>query len=274
MPELPEVETIRHSLLPLLKGQRVVKSEVHLPKLLQNVTADEFSRLIANRVMQDIGRRGKYLLFKLSGEYTLIIHLRMTGQLRFAAADLPRLPHTHIVLKLASGSELRYTDTRQFGYWFIAEDHEIIRAARMEHLGVEPLSPEFTVAVLASLLTGKRGTIKSLLLNQHVVAGIGNIYADEALFLAGLRPDRVAGGLALDEVTRLYGAVTAVLEQGVKLRGTTFSDYLDGLGQQGGFQHQLKAYGRAGEACFNCGGAIMRLVLAGRGTHFCPQCQS
>lgn len=273
MPELPEVETIRQSLLPLLKGQRIVDSEVHLPKLLQGVTAEEFAGLVANRVVQDIGRRGKYLLFSLSGEHTLVIHLRMTGQLRFAAALLPRPPHTHIVLKLASGQELRYTDTRQFGYWFLAADKDIFRVARMEHLGVEPLSPEFTPAVLASLAEGKRCTIKSLLLNQHIVAGIGNIYADEALFLAGIRPERVAGELTLSEVARLYDAVTAVLTQGIKMRGTTFSDYLDGLGQEGGFQHQLKVYGRAGEACFVCGGEVARIVVAGRGTHACRQCQ-
>ena len=273
MPELPEVETILQSLLPLLTGQQVVDSEVHLPKLLQNVSAAEFSRIISGRVVQGMGRRGKYLLFQLSGEHTLVIHLRMTGQLRYTAADLPRVPHTHIVLKLASGQELRYVDIRQFGYWFIAPDNEIAGVARMDRLGVEPLSPEFSVAGLASLLAGKRGKIKSVLLNQHIVAGIGNIYADEALFLAGLRPDRIAGGLAFGEIARLHAAVTNVLAQSVKLRGTTFSDYLDGLGQQGGFQHQLKVYGRAGEACVTCGETITRLVLAGRGTHYCRQCQ-
>jgi len=274
MPELPEVETIRQSLLPLLTGQQVVDSEVNLPKLLQNVSAAEFSRIMSDRVVQGIRRRGKYLLFQLSGEHTLVIHLRMTGQLRYTAADLPRVPHTHIVLKLASGHELRYVDIRQFGYWFLAPDNEITAVARMDRLGVEPLSPEFTVARLASLLAGKRGRIKPVLLNQHIVAGIGNIYADEALFLAGLRPDRIAGKLALGEVARLHAAVTGVLAQGVKLRGTTFSDYIDGLGQQGSFQHQLKVYGRTGKACVKCGDSITRLVLAGRGTHYCQQCQS
>ncbi len=274
MPELPEVETIKQSLLPLLRGQQIIASEISLPKLLQNVTAGEFAGLIANRVIQDIVRRGKYLLFRLSGDYTLVVHLRMTGQLRFAAGALPHLPHTHIVLKLASGSELRYTDPRQFGYWFIAADSEITRVARMEHLGVEPLSAEFTALALASLLAGRRGTIKSLLLNQRIIAGIGNIYADEALFLAGIRPDRVAGELALGEIARLHEVVRDVLALGVKMRGTTFSDYLDGLGQEGGFQHQLQVYGRAGEACLTCGGEIVRLVVAGRGTHCCRQCQN
>jgi len=273
MPELPEVETIRQSLLPLLIGQQVVTCEVRLPKLLQNVSAAEFASLITGRTVQDIGRRGKYLLFRLSGEHTLVIHLRMTGQLRFAAPDVPSVPHTHIVLMLANGQELRYVDIRQFGYWFIAPDSEIAGVARLGCLGVEPLSPEFTADVLASLLAGKRGTLKSLLLNQQVIAGIGNIYADEALFLAGLRPERAAGGLTPDEVVRLHAAVIGVLTQGVKLRGTTFSDYLDGLGQKGSFQHQLKVYSRAGEACVTCGIAIARRVLAGRGTHYCPHCQ-
>lgn len=273
MPELPEVETIRQSLVPLLTGQQVVTCEVRLPKLLQNVSAAEFARLITGRTVQDIGRRGKYLLFRLSGEHTLVIHLRMTGQLRFAEPEMPSVPHTHIVLKLASRQELRYVDIRQFGYWFIAPDSEIVRVARLDRLGVEPLSPEFTADALASLLAGKRGTLKSLLLNQQVIAGIGNIYADEALFLAGLRPERTAGELTLDEVACLHAAVVGVLTQGVKLRGTTFSDYLDGLGQIGSFQHQLKVYGRAGEACVTCGQAIERRVLAGRGTHYCPHCQ-
>jgi len=273
VPELPEVETIRNSLLPLIQGQEIVESEVRLEKLLQNLSSGEFSRLIRNRVVRDIERRGKYLLFRLSGEYTLVIHLRMTGQLRYTDSGTPEPRHTHIVLKLLHGAELRYTDTRQFGYWFLAKDTEITLTARMAHLGIEPLSVEFTVSELAARLAGKRGTIKSLLLNQRVIAGIGNIYADEALFLAGLRPDRVAKELARDEISKLHSSIVYVLRQGVAMRGTSVSDYLDGLGQQGSFQHQLKAYGRTGQACLTCGTTMVRTVLAGRGTHFCPHCQ-
>jgi len=273
MPELPEVETIRRSLLPHLVGLTIEGCEVYLPKLLQNLTREQFCACLKGRSIQDIVRRGKYLVLRLSGDYTLVVHLRMTGQLRFAPEDVPCPPHTHIVLQFAAGMVLRYTDIRQFGYWFLARNNEIEQVARLERLGVEPLSPDFTARYLESLLRGRRGKIKALLLDQRLIAGVGNIYADEALFAAGLHPGRVAGGLTAEETVRLHHYLQEVLNQGILMRGTTLRDYVDGSGEGGGFQHQLKVYGQRGKPCLKCQTSIERLIIAGRGTHVCSNCQ-
>jgi len=273
MPELPEVETIRRSLLPHLVGLTIEDCEVYLPKLLQNLPREQFCACLKGRSIQDICRRGKYLVLKLSGEYTLVVHLRMTGQLRFVSEAAPCPPHTHIVLKFAAGMVLRYTDIRQFGYWFLAKDSEIERVARLERLGVEPLSPEFTVMHLESLLRGRRGKIKAVLLDQKLIAGVGNIYADEALFAAGVHPARVASSLGKEETARLHHHLQEVLNQGILMRGTTLRDYVDGSGLGGGFQHQLRVYGQKGKPCAKCQAPIVREVIAGRGTHLCHHCQ-
>ncbi|MBS4054032.1 MAG: bifunctional DNA-formamidopyrimidine glycosylase/DNA-(apurinic or apyrimidinic site) lyase [Thermaerobacter sp.] len=273
MPELPEVETIRRSLLPHLVGLPILGCEIYLPKLLQNLSAEEFSQSIRGRHVEDILRRGKYLVLRLSGGYTLVVHLRMTGQLRFVHEDAPCPPHTHIVLKFAAGMVLRYTDIRQFGYWFLAPDSGIEQVARLERLGVEPLALDFTVGHLEALLSGRRGKIKAVLLDQARIAGVGNIYADEALFGAGLHPARAAGSLAPEEIARLHRHLQEVLNQGILMRGTTLRDYVDGSGESGGFQHKLKVYGQKGQPCSKCQTPIARLVIAGRGTHLCPNCQ-
>ena len=273
MPELPEVETVRRSLLACLKDLSVTAVSVRMPKLIQNLTAEEFTHTMIGRTVLDIERRGKYLMVRLSGEYTLVIHLRMTGQLRYSHPDVPELPHTHIVIYLSDGNELRYTDIRQFGFWFLAPDDVIEQVSRIAALGPEPLEDSLTPECFAALVVGKKGRIKALLLNQQFVAGIGNIYADEALFCAGIRPERTADTLTSTEIESLYHSLRHVLSQGVRMRGTSFSDYVDGLGESGSFQHELKVYGRAGKPCAVCGTPIARLVVAGRGTHICPNCQ-
>lgn len=273
MPELPEVETVRRSLLACVKGLGVTAVRVTLSKLLRNASVEEFTQSIVGRVILDIDRRGKYLLFRLSGSYTLVVHLRMTGQLRYSSPSQPLLPHTHIVLFLSDGQELRYTDIRQFGFWFYGPNEQILEASRVSTLGVEPLSDQFSTAVLQDLLAERKGNIKAFLLNQQLIAGVGNIYADEALFAAGLHPSRTVNTLELGEVTALRDALRDVLQQGVNMRGTSFSDYVDGLGLRGSFQYELKVYGRKGKPCLSCGQAIERIVVAGRGTHFCPHCQ-
>ncbi|MDP3486932.1 MAG: bifunctional DNA-formamidopyrimidine glycosylase/DNA-(apurinic or apyrimidinic site) lyase [Bacillota bacterium] len=273
MPELPEVETVRRSLLACIKNLSITAVNVRMPKLIQNLTAEEFSQAIIGRTVRDIERRGKYLMVRLSGEYTLVIHLRMTGQLRYSHPDVPELSHTHIVIYLSDGNELRYTDIRQFGFWFLAPDDIIDQVSRTATLGPEPLEDSLTIECFSSLVIGKKGCIKALLLNQQFVAGVGNIYADEALFGAGVHPERKADTLTSTEIEALYHSMRHVLAQGVRMRGTSFSDYVDGLGESGSFQHELKVYGRAGEACAVCTTPITRLVVAGRGTHICPNCQ-
>ncbi|MBS3937842.1 MAG: DNA-formamidopyrimidine glycosylase [Peptococcaceae bacterium] len=273
MPELPEVETIRQSLTSYLQGLTIEGCQVTLPKLVKNMAADDFMAQLKGRTIREIGRRGKYLIFKLSRGYTLVVHLRMTGQLRFCASDVPRPAHTHVVLEFSPDKELRYTDTRQFGAWFLAPDGEIGRVAGIDRLGVEPLSPEFTVEQLGTMLSLRRGKIKAVLLNQHIVAGIGNIYADEALFAAGIHPERVASTLTPRELAALHFALQALLTRAIELRGTSVRDYVDGSGLRGNFQTELKVYGRTDGLCRLCDTPLLRLVVAGRSTHLCPHCQ-
>ena len=273
MPELPEVETICRTLLPPLVGRQITSVKVTMPKLLQNQSAEQFAEGVVGRKFTGIERRGKYLLFRLSGGYTIVVHLRMTGQLRVATPADEAPKHTHIALSLSDGHELRYTDIRQFGFWFFGRDAEIEAIAGLDKLGPEPLGDDFTVDYMMQRFCGRRGRLKALLLDQPFVAGVGNIYADEALFISGLHPERTPDSVTPSEAAKLHAALRDVLAAGVQLRGTTFSDYVDGLGLSGAFQNQLQVYGRAGLPCRGCTGAVERIVVCGRGTHICSRCQ-
>ena len=273
MPELPEVETVRQTLLEYLPGLTITGVNVHLARIVKYPEPEQFAKELVGQSFRDIKRRGKYLKFVLSGEQTLVIHLRMTGQLRYSLPTEPVLRHTHIIFSLSDGHELRYTDIRQFGTMYLADNGQIDEISGMYRLGWEPLT-NFPLADFAALLKGrKRAKIKSLLLDQHIIAGIGNIYADEALFIAKIHPARLANSLSSAEVARLHRAIVQVLRAGVKMHGTSFSDYVDGLGRQGEFQHQLAVYGREGAPCPCCGSEIVRQKIAGRSSHFCPLCQ-
>ncbi len=272
MPELPEVETVRRSLLPRLVGQTIEDVIIGLPRIIKHPQPNQFIERLGGRRFLDIGRRGKYLLFRLSGEYTLVIHLRMTGQLRLASAAQPLPKYTHVVFQLRGDDQLRFSDMRQFGAMYLAPNEDIALVANMEKLGWEPLE-HFPVQEFARLLASRRTKIKNLLLNQRVIAGVGNIYADESLFLAGIHPETPSNTLSGEQVERLHDSLIAVLEAGVFMRGTTFSDYVDGLGESGSFQHQLTVYQRSGKPCPHCGQPIQRIKLAGRSAHFCPHCQ-
>lgn len=272
MPELPEVETVRQTLLEYLPGLTITGVNVHLARIVKYPEPAQFVQELVGQTFCDIERRGKYLKFILSEGQTLVIHLRMTGQLRYSLPDEPVLRHTHIVFSLSNGHELRYTDMRQFGTMYLAGNELIDSISGMHRLGWEPLT-DFPLADFADLLKGRKAKIKSLLLNQHIIAGIGNIYADEALFIAGIHPARLANSLSFAEAERLHSAIVQVLRAGVQMRGTSFSDYVDGLGRQGSFQYQLAVYGRAGEPCPRCGSEIVRQKISGRGSHFCPLCQ-
>lgn len=272
MPELPEVETVRQTLLEFLPGLTVTQVTINLPRIIKYPSPQQFAQEIVGLTFCDIERRGKYLKFILSAGKTLVIHLRMTGQLRYSTSDAPLPRHTHVIFELSNGWQLRYTDIRQFGTMYLASHQEIAQIAGMDRLGWEPLS-DFPLPEFAALLEKRKTSIKSVLLNQQIIAGIGNIYADEALFQAGIHPARAANSLTSDEVESLHHAVRQVLQAGVKMRGTSFSDYVDGLGRSGGFQHQLAVYGRKGESCPRCGCPIIREKIAGRGTHYCPLCQ-
>lgn len=273
MPELPEVETIKRTLTPCLREQKIARVEVYNPGVIAAPGPEAFDRLLTGRIITGLDRRGKYLLVHLSGEYCLVVHLRMTGRLFFIAGTAPLAPHTHVVFTLAGGSSLRFVDTRRFGRLYLVGEAEVEKLPGLRDLGPEPLDPSFDARALAAILAGRRRPVKQVLLDQRLVAGIGNIYADEMLFAAGIDPRRPAASLSQEEVTRLRGAMQRVLEQGIANRGTSIRDYVDGSGRQGRNQEYLQVYGRTGRPCPRCGQPLERVRLGGRSTHFCPCCQ-
>jgi len=273
MPELPEVETIKRTLTPHLLEQKLARVEVYHPGVIAAPDPATFSRLLAGRSITNLGRRGKYLLIHLADEYCLLAHLRMTGRLVLKDGAAPLEPHTHVVFALASGATLHWVDTRRFGRLYLGGEAEVETLPGLRDLGPEPLDPAFDIPALAAILAGRRRPLKQVLLDQHLVAGLGNIYADEALFTAGLDPRRPAASLNSGEVARLHGAMQTVLEQGITNHGTSIRDYVDGSGRQGSNQDHLQVYGRTGRPCPHCGQPLERVRLGGRSTHFCPRCQ-
>lgn len=272
MPELPEVESLVRDLRAAgLPGARIRRLRVYAPRLLAASPELARRRLRGRRILA-VSRRAKYILLTLSGGWTLLVHLRMTGQFRLVRRGAPRDPHDHLVLELTDGRELRFHDPRRFGRWRLERDpRDALRG-----LGPEPLAPDFTAAALGRRLAGRRGRLKSLLLNQAVMAGLGNIYADESLWRAGLHPCRRAHRLAAAEVRRLHRAIRAVLREAVRHGGTSLGlgegNYAR-LGRRGGYQRRLRVYQRAGLPCPRCRTPVRRMVVGQRGTHFCPRCQ-
>jgi formamidopyrimidine-DNA glycosylase len=270
MPELPEVETVARSLRQPLVGRTFTGMTARWPRTIAHPTVDELARQIVGRRVVAVGRRGKYVVVELDRGY-LLIHLKMSGQLRVVPAGEPPDEHTHTVFYLDDGQQLHFRDVRKFGRVYLVDDAERVTAA----LGPEPLADEFSLDAFRRLLVRRSGRLKSLLLNQAFVAGLGNIYADEALFAARLHPLRRADSLASEEQLRLYESIRAVLSRAVAHRGTTLEDrgYTDAEGRAGGYQDQIAVYGRAGEPCPECQTPIERIVVGGRSTHFCPRCQ-
>lgn len=273
MPELPEVETVRRTLEPDLINQKIKAVRVYYGGIIKRPDPEQFVTELAGRMIKGIRRRGKYLIFNVSDGLDLVIHLRMTGQLVVCEPDLPLNKHTHLVFTLGDGRDLRFTDTRKFGLIYLVEQGRYESISGLFKLGPEPLEEEFTPEVLQNSLQKKSGTgLKAFLLDQSQLAGIGNIYADEILFAAGLHPTRPAGSLKPREVKRLYESIRSRLQEGVEMRGTTIRNYVDGRGVKGGFQEKLKVYGRGGDFC-RCGAVLEKITAAGRTTVFCPRCQ-
>jgi formamidopyrimidine-DNA glycosylase len=271
MPELPEVETIRCDLLPLLRGRAFAHVWVspEAPRLVQAPTAADFACLLPGRRIEDITRRGKYLVFHLAGGLHLVVHLRMTGALLHRPAGAPLDRYVRAVLSLDDGSELRFSDLRKLGAMWLVPDPALV----LGRLGPEPLDGGLTPSLLRELTARRRAPIKSVLLDQRALAGLGNIYADEALFAAGLHPQRPASSLSDSEVERLHGAIRRVLIAALGDRGSSFRDYVDASGQEGWHQFRVQVFRRTGQPCHVCGREIARVKVAGRSTHFCSQCQ-
>ena len=283
MPELPEVETIARQLRGFVVGRTVAgfRSEWH--RLTEPEPAELFGARLVGRRITAVRRRGKFVVIDLDGGEALIVSLRMTGQLLFHPADKPAHPYRRANISFADGSALEFADTRKFGRMAIVEgdtlDGDEHRRRRVgeplhSHLGVEPLSRRFTVPWLRELLQrSARAAIKPLLLDQTAIAGVGNIYAIEALWRAKIHPLRSAGSLRPDEVERLHEALRWALRKGIRLGGASRRDYRDARGEEGRMQREFQVYGRAGEPCPRCGSEVVRTVVGGRGTFHCRRCQ-
>jgi formamidopyrimidine-DNA glycosylase len=270
MPELPEVETIVRGLAETIVGSTIERAEVRLAKMAIAPGGTRFERAVAGERIAGVRRRGKYALIDLGSGHSLVTSLRMTGRLVVAPASAAEHPGTHLLLHLSDGRQLRFSDVRTFGRMRLVAPRE----AWDQELGVEPLSADFTEQAFAGMLAGRTTPIKVLLLDQRRIAGIGNIYACEALWEARVRPYRPARALTKPAIRRLRHAIIEVLRRAIAMRGTSVDDYVDAGGLQGSFQNDLAVYGKLGGKCRRCGtGRIVRTVLAQRGTWWCRRCQ-
>jgi len=271
MPELPEVETIRRHLAPLVEGRRIVALEILDPRWCRPLAPAELADAVEGRRVERLGRRGKYFEWELSDEVFLLMHLRMTGTLLYGAAE--PTSHTRVRMRLNDGAELLFVDQRRFGTGELALGGEARDAFFAARLGVEPLDGEFTGEHLFALSRGRRAPIKAFLLDQRRVAGVGNIYADEALFAARIHPLRPAGRITRAQAAALRDAVVAALEAGIEAKGATIDDFRDPDGVSGSFQDAFRVHLREGEPCPVCATPVIKLRAAGRGTYVCPRCQ-
>ncbi len=273
MPELPEVETVRRGLEPVLVGHTFEHVEIHDARLVRPYDPVEVAAELSGERVASVGRRGKYLIVGFETGRVLLIHLRMTGSLRHGRrGSLGADSHRRAVVRLENGSDVAYRDVRRFGTWLLLEPGELdpYLDARV---GPEPLEARFTAARLGERLAKRRAPLKAALLDQRTVAGLGNIYVDEALWRARIHPLRPANDLDKDELRRLHRAIRTTLERGIARQGSTLRDYSAPDGAYGSMQDEFRVYGREGEPCERCGTPIAKIRLAGRGTWFCPQCQ-
>ncbi len=274
MPELPEVETIRRSLERRVLLRTIQRVDVRETRFRVPIDAPGLARKLLRRRITAAARRSKYLLLHLDDEQVMVVHLGMSGSLVLSPESAPLPRHAHVVLRLDGGEELRFIDPRRFGMLFVVPDRDALsRDPRLVAIGPEPLSADFDLAYLRRRACRVRKPVKNFLLDSTVVAGIGNIYACESLFAAGIHPRTPAGRLSGERLRRLHGAVLTVLRGALRSRGTTLQDYRDSDGRPGANQRRLRVYGREGEPCLACRHPVRRVVQAGRSTFYCPRCQ-
>jgi formamidopyrimidine-DNA glycosylase len=302
MPELPEVETIARDLRPHLVGRTIVRCELSFPSIVRHPEPEAFIDSVAGMRIESVGRRGKYILIGLVNELLLVVHLGMTGQLRLVNANSPLEKHTHAVFALDGGAsvgpsgaprhlpmngeepaghhringeerQLRYRDPRRFGRLLLGTQDELLLSKKMPRLGPEPIDPDFAADELYQRLRRRRTALKAVLLDQTAIAGVGNIYADESLHRARLRPDRIAATVSRKSAQRLHESLRESLAAAILNRGSSVDTYRDAWGEVGGQQEKLLVYGRAGEPCFTCGRPLSVIRIAGRTTVFCRRCQ-
>ncbi len=274
MPELPEVETYVRELAPQLEGRSVTAATVTWTRIIAYPSAEEFELAVIGARFTDFGRRGKYMLLGMEDGRTLIVHLRMTGKLQVVSSHTVPNKHVHVALTLDTGQQVHFQDTRKFGrIWLTNEPKSVI-----EKLGPEPLGEGFSAQYLVERIALRKASIKALILNQSIIAGIGNIYADESLFHSRIHPARTGGSLSFHEVGRLHKAIVSLLTEAIDQQGSTLGtshlqNYSRPGGQSGSFQESFKVFRRTGEPCPSCGHPIERIIVGQRSTHFCPVCQ-
>jgi formamidopyrimidine-DNA glycosylase len=273
VPELPEVETITRDLRPLLVGRRIVAVRRTTTVALRRPWDEKWAGRLAGQTVTAIRRRGKWIILHLESAGFLVVHLGMTGQLVVTAADVEQAPHTHLVFDLDDGRQLRFRDTRRFGSATLFEDDAEVEAFFVAN-GLGPEPEDLAPKAWRAALDGTERSIKAVLMDQSVVAGVGNIYADEALFQARLHPARRACDLSSAEADRLRKAIVTVLHTAIERRGSTIRDYVGGSGLAGGYQDEFRVYGRTDEPCPRCKTPIVCIRLAGRSSHYCPRCQA
>jgi len=276
MPELPEVETVRRGLSRSVVGRTVEAVRVRrCDNILCETEPHQLAEVLTGRSIEWVGRRGKNLILQMSGGPVLLVNLGMTGQLYTLAEGEEPLEHTHVILELSGGVRLVYRDTRRFGHLELICDGDLDACMSLRNVGVDARSRSFTARRLAELLAGRTALLKSALLNQSLVAGLGNIYVCEAMHRARIGPEARCNELAEAQIEALHRAIVAVLDEAIKAEGTTISDYVTGAGVPGSFQRRLRGYGREGLTCRRrgCGGVIRRIVQSNRSTFYCPKCQ-
>jgi formamidopyrimidine-DNA glycosylase len=275
MPELPEVETVRVRLEPVLVGRLLQDVEILDPRLTRPFDPAGVAAELQGERVAAVDRRGKYLVVRFESGRVLLIHLRMTGNLLHGSLGdglAPDDPHRRAVVRLDDGSDVVYRDVRRFGTWLLLEPDELDPYLE-PRVGLEPLERSFTTKQLAQALGGRRAPVKAAILDQRRLAGVGNIYADEALWRARIHPQRAAGELDADEVKALHAGIRRALKAGIERQGATLRDYRTPDGGSGAMQHEFKVYAREGEPCDRCGTPIEKIRAAGRGTWYCPRCQ-
>ncbi|MCJ7646483.1 DNA-formamidopyrimidine glycosylase [bacterium] len=267
MPELPEVETIRRGLEKRILGKKVNRVEINTDRMLKEPSPKRFKEEVEGKIFEEVIRRGKYLILVLSSGKKIVVHLRMTGQLIYGEKDI----NSRVFFLLSDGKYLNLNDRRHLGEIRLVENWE--KVPGIAKIGMEPLEENFTLKVFAEMLTKKKAKIKPLLMDQEFLAGLGNIYAQESLFKAGIHPERQAHRLKRDEVKTLFSEIKKVLREAINCRGSSLSSYVDVEGRRGSFYSRLRVYGRGGEPCVKCKTPLKFIKLSGRGTGFCPECQ-
>jgi formamidopyrimidine-DNA glycosylase len=274
MPELPEVETVRKTLKNLILHKQIENITVNWAKIIKNPQEiEQFIDALKGETIEDIGRRGKFLII-YTNKYALVSHLRMEGKYGLFIEDEPIDKHTHVIFHFTDHTQLRYKDVRKFGTMHLFKKGEEFCRPPLSDLGPEPFSEEFTVEYLTKKLAKTQRKVKTALLDQKLFVGLGNIYVDEALFQARIHPERIASTLNEQEISLLHKEIVMTLSKAVEKGGSTIRSYVNSEGEMGMFQFELYAYGRQGEECKKCGTPLEKTVVGGRGTHYCPSCQS